>query len=153
MSEYIFEAEIIKHEGMDAAYVMFPYNVEEQFGTKRQVKVKAIFDGVVEYRGSLANMGEGGHCLGLTKKIREQLGKQSGEIIQVSLHVDNEPCVVQVPADLQAELAQQHAESAFNLLSYTNQKRIVASIEAAKKSETRLKRITAAIDELRGKQL
>ena len=56
MKVYEFDAEIIKHEGIDGTYVEFPYAVEKEFGTRGQVKVWATFDGY-EYRGSLANMG------------------------------------------------------------------------------------------------
>ncbi|WP_269851726.1 DUF1905 domain-containing protein [Methanosarcina horonobensis] len=43
MSKYEFDARIIKHEGLDAGYIEFPYVVEKEFGKKGQVKVKAFF--------------------------------------------------------------------------------------------------------------
>ncbi|MFA5816744.1 MAG: DUF1905 domain-containing protein [Bacteroidales bacterium] len=60
----MFEAIIEQNKGMDAAYISFPYSVEELFGVKGQVKVKAMIDGKVLYRGSLANMGFECHILG-----------------------------------------------------------------------------------------
>jgi hypothetical protein len=146
---YNFEAEILKHDGMDAAYITFPYQVEKEFGVKGQVKVRAIFDETVEYRGSLAKMGLECHCLGLTQKIRKQLGKQAGDVIRVSLHADLEPREIAVPEDLQLALVQNNVESRFLSLSYTNRKRIVTAIESAKKAETRASRLEAALGELK----
>ena len=41
---YEFEAEIIKVQDMDAAYIVFPFDIREEFG-KGRVKVHATFDG------------------------------------------------------------------------------------------------------------
>jgi hypothetical protein len=56
-----FTAIIIQHEGMNAGYIEFPFSVEEVFGTRGMVKVKALFDGKAEYRGIMSNMGTGCH--------------------------------------------------------------------------------------------
>ncbi len=40
-----FTATIIQVEGMNAAYVDFPFSVEELFGTCGQIKVNVLFDG------------------------------------------------------------------------------------------------------------
>lgn len=45
MKTYEFDAVIIKKDSIDAAYIEFPYDVEKEFNTKGQVKVKATFDG------------------------------------------------------------------------------------------------------------
>ncbi|MBP1990999.1 YdeI/OmpD-associated family protein [Paenibacillus eucommiae] len=149
MKVYSFEAEILKHDDMDAAYITFPYDVQKEFGAKGQVKIKAIFDGEVEYRGSLAKMGLDHHCLGITKKVREQLGKRPGDRIQVRLNKDEEARIVEIPADLQEELQAHKLEQAFLKLSYTKQKEMVESIGHAKKAETRLRRISNFINNLR----
>lgn len=44
-------------EGMDAVYITFPYDVLDVVWEKGEVKVRAIFNGEVEGRGSLANRG------------------------------------------------------------------------------------------------
>jgi hypothetical protein len=41
------------------------------------------------------------HCLGVTQQIRRQIGKAPGDTVRVSLFVDNEARVVDIPADLQ----------------------------------------------------
>lgn len=37
-----FEAVVEQNENMDAAFVRFPFNVEELFGVKGQVKVNVV---------------------------------------------------------------------------------------------------------------
>ena len=138
----VFEATIVQHKGMNAAYVEFPYDVQELFGTRGQVKIRAELDGKIIYRGSLANMGVGCHILGLTKEIRKQLGKSFGDTIAVTLEKDTEERKVEIPDDI-AEILNQNPgyRSFFDSLSYTNRKEYIHWIESAKKEETRSNRL------------
>lgn len=145
MKVYEFDATIIKVENMDAAYIDFPYDVEKEFGARGQVKVKASFDGV-EYRGSLAKMGHNCHRLGMTKAIRKEINKGSGDTVHVILVKDDAPRVVRVSEDLRAQLDKNDAaKSNFEKLSYTNQKKITEWIKSAKKEETRERRVRESI--------
>ena len=136
-----FSAKIIQHKGINAAYVEFPFSVEEVFQTKGQVKIKAVFDKKIEYRGSLANMGQGIHCLGITQAIRKQLNKTFGDEVYVEVCRDNEKRIVEIPEDVQ-ELLEQNTEAKELLekMSYTHQKEYIRWIIEAKKPETREKR-------------
>ena len=78
---YEFDAIIQKVEGIDGAYIEFPYDVRTEFN-KGRVKVRAIFDGI-EYRGSLVKMQTPCHIIGLRKDIRKQTNKQAGDKIHV----------------------------------------------------------------------
>ncbi|MGG6311326.1 YdeI/OmpD-associated family protein [Paenibacillus macerans] len=149
MKTYRFQTEMLQHEGMDAAYILFPYSVKQEFDTLGQVKVRAVFDDSVEYRGSLAKMGMAQHCLGVPKKIREQLGKKPGDRLGVTITKDEEPRVVPIPEDLRKELSMNGLEEAFGKLSYTKRKNQVESVLGAKKPETRVSRINAIINALR----
>ena len=40
MKKFQFDATMLKREGQDATFIEFPYDVEKEFGTKGQVKVK-----------------------------------------------------------------------------------------------------------------
>lgn len=80
---YEFDAKIMKVSGIDGAYVEFPYNVPNEFGTGR-VKVTAEFDGIA-YDGSLVRMKTEHHIIGLRKDIRAAIGKQPGDIVHVRL--------------------------------------------------------------------
>ncbi len=47
-------------------------------------KVHATFDGV-SYDGSLVRMKTPNHIIGLRKDIREQIGKQPGDMVRVTI--------------------------------------------------------------------
>ena len=88
MKEYKFESQIYASEvGKGGAYVIFPYDVREEFG-KGRVKVHATFDGV-DYDGSIVNMGvkneDGSICyiLGIRKDIRKKIEKDIGDTVSV----------------------------------------------------------------------
>jgi hypothetical protein len=54
MKKYKFQAKIHAGDG-GGAYVVFPFDVQKEFGTKGRVPVKAIFNGT-PYRGSLVQL-------------------------------------------------------------------------------------------------
>src|SRR5215510_10775453 len=88
MKTYKFKAKIQAGDG-GGAYVLFPYDVEKEFGTKGRVPVKATFDGVLD-AGSLVKYGTPQHLLGVPKAIREQIGKAPGDQIEVVVWRDDE---------------------------------------------------------------
>lgn len=148
-----FVATIIQVERMNAAYIEFPFSVEELFGTRGQVKVKALFDGKAEYRGSLANMGRNCHTLGLTQEIRNKLQKTFGDTIEVDLVHDLEIREVTIPDDIQSVLSEnQEALAFFEKLSYTHRKEYINWISSAKKDETRVNRVVSFIEKLQQKK-
>ena len=80
---YEFDAMIRKVDGIDGAYIEFPWDVREEFGRGR-VLVSVEFDGVA-YQGSLVRMGTPGHILSLRKDIRAKLGKHPGDTVHVTI--------------------------------------------------------------------
>ena len=80
---YVFQAKIRKVPDINGAYIEFPYDVREEFG-KGRVKVHAEFDGY-PYDGSLVRMKTPGHIIGIRKDIREAIGKQPGDVIEVRI--------------------------------------------------------------------
>ena len=148
-SKISFTAPIIQHEGMNAGYVEFPFSVEEVFGTRGMVKVKALFDGKAEYRGIMSNMGTGCHILILTQEIRRKLGKTFRDAVLVELEHDLEKREVLIPEDVQNLLAEYpEAQAYFEKLSYTHRKEYVNWITSAKREETRAKRMVEFIEKL-----
>lgn len=141
-----FKAVIQQHGGINGAYIEPPFDVKEEFGSKR-VKVIATFDGV-EYRGSLVSMG-GCYLLGMTQEIRKKIGKSFGDTVDVTIEKDEEERIIDTPDDLKEALLQRtEALAAFEKLSYTRKKEYVTKIIEAKKSETRQTRIQKTIEEL-----
>ncbi len=136
-----FSAEIQQHQDINAAFVNFPFDTNELFGKKGQIKVKVLFDDKVEYRSSLANMGGDCHRLGLTQAIRKELGKTFGDIVDVKLWEDREERIVIVPDDVQELLNEnEKAKDFYEKMSYTHKKEYIRWIEEAKKEETRERR-------------
>ena len=89
-----YEYDTVIHEIPEkgGAYVVFPWNIREEFG-KGRVKVHVTFDGIA-YDGSIVNMGvkdaDGSVCyiIGMLKEIRRQLNKGAGD----SVHMEVESC-------------------------------------------------------------
>ena len=133
-----FSAIIQQNGEMNAAFVEFPFSTEELFNKKGQVKIKALFDGRVEYRGSLAKMKSDCHILGLTQEVRKQLGKTFGDQVSVSLTEDKEERVVEIAEDIVSVFNENpEAKTLFDKMSYTHKKEYIRWIEEAKKPETR----------------
>ena len=148
-SKISFTAPIIQHQGMNAGYVEFPFRVEDVFGTRGMVKVKALFDGKAEYRGVMSNMGTGCHILILTQEVRGKLGKTFGDSVLVELEHDLEKREVTIPEDVQNLLREYpEAQTFFEKLSYTHRKEYINWITSAKREETRAKRMVEFIEKL-----
>ena len=87
---YEYDTKIICTPENGGAYVVFPWNVRDEFG-KGRVKVSARFDGEL-YEGSIVNMGikneDGSICyiIGITKAIRMKLNKTDGDLVHVVIH-------------------------------------------------------------------
>jgi len=146
---FIFSAKIQQHQEINGAFVNFPFDTIELFGKKGQVKVKVLFDDKVEYRGSLTKIKSDCHLLGLTQKIRKELGKTFGDTINVKLWEDKEERIVIVPDDVQELLNQnEKAKTFYEKMSYTHKKEYIRWIEEAKKEETRKRRKIKMIEML-----
>ncbi|MDG4513748.1 DUF1905 domain-containing protein [Streptococcus suis] len=87
----VYEFQAVIHPVLDkgGAYIIFPYDIREEFG-KGRVKVHATFDGH-PYDGSIVNTGMkdevGNICyiLGIQKAIRAAIGKQPGDTVFVTI--------------------------------------------------------------------
>jgi len=142
-----FTAIIQQHGNMNAAYVEFPFSVQELFGRKGQVKIRAVFDGHTEYRGSLSKMKSDHHLLGLTQEIRKQLGKTFGDEVSVSITEDTEERTVSISEDIAAVLNENlKVKALFEAMSYTHRKEYIRWIGEAKKTETRERRMLKMIE-------
>jgi hypothetical protein len=147
MKKYTFKATIQPGEGGGAG-VMFPYDVEKEFGTKANVPIKSTIDGV-PYTGSLMNCGLERHALGVLKGIREKIGKGTGDTIEVVVWKDEEVRTVEVPVEFERLMKKRGALAAFEKLSYTNRKEYCRWITSAKREETRQMRLEKSIEMLK----
>ena len=145
--KYTFAA-TITGAGGGGAFVRIPFDVEQAFGKKR-VPVKATINGE-PYRGTLVRMGEPYHILIVLKGIRQKIGKDIGDEVEVVLEEDTQPRVVEIPEDFQQALENAPvAKAAFEKMSYTHQKEYVNAILEAKHESTRRDRIAKSIEMLK----
>jgi hypothetical protein len=134
----------IQNAGGGGAFVEVPFDVERAFGSKRP-KITALIE-EVPYRGTLTRMGGRRHMLIILKSIRERIGKTFGDTVRISVALDTKPRIVRVPADLRKELsANAKAKAFFGQLSHTHRKEYVTWVEAARRPETRARRIKKTI--------
>jgi len=143
-----FETVLIKHEKLNATGIEVPFDVEAVFGAKR-VPVKAVIN-KAEYRGSIVRMG-GKFMLGIPKEFRERCRIAAGDHIVVTIEKDTAERTVTVPDDFAAALDGAGLTEAFATMSFTHRKEHVRAINEAKSAATRSRRISKAIEMLKGK--
>src|SRR5687768_15292360 len=137
MTSKIFRAKIVKEGSM--CFIPVNFDPQAAFG-KVRAPVKVTLNGYT-YRSTIAAMG-GLTCIPLRKSNREAAGLNGGETIEVRLELDTEQREVVLPADLVRALKKTPgALTRWEKLSYTHQREYVEAIEAAKKPETRERRI------------
>jgi hypothetical protein len=124
-----------------ATYVLVPRSVMKLFGRRIRVPVRVSVNGV-SWRTTIADMGAG-PMIGVTAATRKAAGIERGDSVAFSIEVDTLERTVEVPADL-AKAMTKAQRSAFDAMSYTHRKEYAQWIEAAKKTETRQRRIEKA---------
>lgn len=143
----IFPSRLIRPEGTGTwTYLDVPFDVEETFGSRSQIKVKGTVNGV-PFRSTLMPHGNGTHYMVVNQSIRESAGVQPGDTVEVAMEQDTEARTVIVPNDLEEALQKENPSllEPFLRLSYSHQKEYVDWIESAKKAETRTRRIEKAV--------
>jgi Domain of unknown function (DUF1905) len=81
--EFTFHA-VIQAGDAGGAFVFFPFNMLESFGTTGKVRVSGTIDGV-PYSGKLFKYGFPQHLLGVLKSLRTQIGKGPGDTVMITL--------------------------------------------------------------------
>jgi len=147
MKTYKFTA-CIESGGGGGAYVLFPYDVQAEFGTKGRVPVKATFDGA-PYTGTMIKYGNPLHMLPILKAIREQIDKQPGDLVDVEVRRDGDERVLEVPEDLAKLLRKEKLSATFEELSYTNRREYCRWIADGKREVTRARRLGKVVEMLR----
>jgi len=91
-------------------------------------------------------------AIGVLKEIRSQLRKAAGDEVLVTLELDHSPRDVDVPEDLATALHVAGLADAFVGLPFTRRRELVTGVAGAKRSETRQRRIEAAVTELQNRE-
>ena len=154
MSLATFSAEVLS-SGQGGHAVVVPKEFAANFSSKRPA-VLAHVDGV-EYRSRLAVYG-GKSYLGLRKDLLRQIGRQAGEVVEISLEEDvaevpapAEVAEVAEPPELLAALAgHPAARAAYQALPPSHQREYAKWIGEAKQTETRAERAGKMVRRLSG---
>lgn len=119
------------------------------FGRGTRVPVVVTIDDGYEYRNTIASM-DGKLLISFNAETRRATGRGAGDEVEVRLRVDDAPRVVEVPPDLEVELAGDDvAKTAWDGLSSSKQRAHVESITGAKTPDTRAKRVAKVLEALR----
>jgi hypothetical protein len=134
--------------GKTATGMVVPPEVVASLGPGKRQAVCVTINGYT-YRSTVAPY-NGAYMLPVSAEVRQNSGVKAGDEVEVSIEPDTEPRQVSMPADFTEALKlDENARRFFDGLSYSNQKRIVLSIEEAKTPETRQRRIDKAMQALR----
>jgi hypothetical protein len=142
-----FTTELLSTGGTTTGFVV-PDAVVEALGAGRRPKVVVTVAGYT-WRTSIASMG-GRFLLGASAAVRAAAGLTAGESYAVGVEVDTAVRTVEVPEDLAAALAAEPgAAAAWAGLTYSQQRQHAEALLAAKKPETRERRVAGIVDALR----
>lgn len=129
--------------------IVVPPEVVEAFGRGKRVPVVVTIDGGYSYRNTIASMG-GQFLLSFNAQTRKATGRGAGDEVEVRLDVDDQPRVVEVPAELAAAFADDPAaKDAWDELSYSHQREHAEAIAGAKQEATRARRVEQTLAKLR----
>ena len=130
-------------------FIPVTFDPKAVFG-KVRAPVKVTLNGYT-YRSTIAAMG-GPPCIPLRRSNREGAGLEGNETLEVQLDLDTDSREVKPPADLVKALkAAAPAWRKWRELSYSHQREYAESIERAKKTDTRTRRIDAAVRAIRAR--
>lgn len=137
----------IESSGKTTTGIEVPDEIVEQLGGGKRPKVSVTINGET-YRSSVASMG-GRYLVGVSAANRDLTGVAAGDVVEVTLALDEAPRQVDVPEDLAAALtAAPEARRFFDGLSFSQQRWFVDPINDAKTEATRQRRIDKAVERL-----
>jgi hypothetical protein len=139
----------ILQTGKNTCGIQIPSEVIESLGSKKQPPVRVTLKGYT-YRSAVAVMG-GKFMVGVSSENREAAGIQGGEELDVTIELDLEPRIVEVPKELKAALTKAGAMKVFENSAPSMRKEYVRQVNEAKSPETRERRIAKIVEKLSGR--
>lgn len=135
--------------GNNAAFVI-PDDFVAALNAGRRPKVAVTVNGKL-FRTSIAKM-DGPYWLGISKARREEAGLTIGDSYTLDIETDAAQRTIPLPDDLAAMIAGDKAAlGRWDALSFTKKRELAEPIEAAKKPETRERRVAKAAETLRAR--
>lgn len=122
-----------------------PEQIELLASGKRPPVVVKI--GSHTYRSTIAVMG-GYFLIPLSKANREAAGVKGRDKVEVTLTLDDQPRIVDVPKELEAALKKANKWETFEGLSYSKRKEFARQVSEAKAEDTRERRIAKVLEQV-----
>lgn len=120
--------------------VKVPFDVKKTYGSAGYVRVKVTIEHL-SLKTSLMPMGEGVHCFPVKADMRKEMGKNSGDTVNVVLEKDPEERIIEMPVELKGALkASKEAKKLFDSYTPAVRREYCKYIAEGKKKETREKR-------------
>ena len=136
--------------GKTATGIKIPEEIIEKLGGGKKPLVKVTINNFT-YRSAVAVMG-GAYMVGVNAENRESANVKGGDKINVTIELDTEERIVEVPAEFQKQLTKNAAaKKMFDTLSNSKKKALIIPIANAKTDETRNRNIEKALSALTAK--
>jgi hypothetical protein len=142
-----FETTIVQGAAKQVTGIMVPAEVVAALGPRKNPSVRVTLNGFT-YRSTVATMG-GRFMVPLSAENRRAADLQGNETLAVTIELDLEPRTVEIPHDLRQELTGARVLDAFERCSPSRKKEYVRLLTSAKAPETRKRRITKIVGELK----
>jgi len=134
---------------LEDGFISLPFDVREEFGRARP-PVRVSINGYT-YRSTVSVYG-GKYFIPVRKSNQDAARIRPGDSVQASVALDKDPRTIDPPDDLWTALTDSRLTADWQNLSYTHQKEFADVLLAAKKPETRARRIEKALAEIRAKK-
>jgi hypothetical protein len=142
-----FHTTILK-TGKNTTGIVVPEEIIEKLGSGKRPLVRVTIKKYT-YRSAVAAM-DGKFMVSMSAENRQASGIQGGEEVDVTIEIDHEPRIVEIPKDLNSALIDSGALEAFENSAPSMRKEYVRQVEEAKAYETRERRISKIIEKLKG---
>jgi hypothetical protein len=142
-----FRTKLLQGDKTAVGMIVPPEVVEKLEGGKRPL-VKVTINGFT-YRSAVAVM-DGDFMVGVSAENRAGAKVKGGDTVEVTLQLDTEPRIVEIPKDLKAALTKAGAMKAYEASAPSMKKEYVRQVEEAKAQETRERRIAKIVEKLSG---
>ena len=144
MPDARFEA-ILERQG-SGTFVVVPVDVPAVFARVR-APVRVTINGHA-WRSTIMRY-DNRYLVGVSREHQTAAGIAPGDTVAVALASDDAPRTIEVPADLAAALdAAPGARAAFDAASFTHRREWVEWVEAAKRPETRARRVHGVVEQV-----
>lgn len=139
-----FRTTLIRNEGSSATGIAVPENVMAQLGPGKRYPVLVTI-GDYTYRNTVGWY-KGAFMIGVSAENRAGAGVEGGDVVDVTLELDDAPRTLDLPDDLIAQLKAAGVLEKFTAISFSRQRGLVDPWVAAKTDATRERNLAKMIE-------